>query len=108
MEESMEPRTRRDSAWREVLQTPDEVAAMLRLKGLGWGIKQIAKELGCSDMTVHHYVAQRPWLPQPRWLPKKMRCQGSRIGWRSVFDAMSATQMLYDKSLQQRRTSSFV
>jgi hypothetical protein len=24
---------------------------MLRLKGLGWGIKRIAKELGCSHMT---------------------------------------------------------
>ena len=35
---------------RDVMQTPDEVAAMLRLKGLGWGIKRIAKELGCSHM----------------------------------------------------------
>jgi transposase len=36
---------------------------MLRLKGLGWGIKRIARELGCSHMTVRHYVAQGGWLP---------------------------------------------
>jgi DNA-binding NarL/FixJ family response regulator len=40
------------------MQTPDEVAATLRLKALGWGIKRIAKALGCSHMTVQHYVAQ--------------------------------------------------
>jgi transposase len=45
------------------MQTPDEVAAMLRLKGWGWGIKRIARELGCSHMTVRHYVAQGGWLP---------------------------------------------
>jgi transposase len=45
------------------MQTPDEVAAMLRLKGLGWGIRRIARELGCSHMTVRHYVAQGGWLP---------------------------------------------
>ena len=45
------------------MQTPDEVAAMLRLKGLGWGIKRIARELGCSHTTVRHYVAQGGWLP---------------------------------------------
>jgi hypothetical protein len=27
------------------MRTPDEVAAMLRLKALGWGIKRIAREL---------------------------------------------------------------
>jgi len=43
------------------MQTPEEVAAMLRLKALGWGIKRIAKELGCSHMTVRHYVAQGGW-----------------------------------------------
>lgn len=48
---------------REVMQTPDEVAAMLRLKALGWGVKRIAKELGSSHMTIRHYVAQGGWLP---------------------------------------------
>ena len=40
------------------MRTPDEVAAMLRLKALGWGIKRIARELGCSHMTVRRYVAE--------------------------------------------------
>ena len=48
---------------REVMQTPEEVAAMVRLKGLGWGIKRIARELGCSHMTVRRYVAQGGWAP---------------------------------------------
>jgi transposase len=30
---------------------------MLRLKGCGWGVKRIARELGCSHHTVKHYVA---------------------------------------------------
>jgi hypothetical protein len=36
---------------------------MLRLKALGWGIKRIANELGCSHMKVRHCVAQGGWLP---------------------------------------------
>jgi transposase len=67
------------------MQTPDEVAAMLRLKSLGWGIKRIARELGCSHMTVRHYVAQGGWVPyggagRPRalagleeWLAERFR-----------------------------------
>jgi transposase len=48
---------------REEMQTPGEVAAMLRLKSLGWGIRRIAKELGCSHMTVRRYVASGGWVP---------------------------------------------
>jgi transposase len=44
------------------MQTPDEVVAMLRLKSLGWGVRRIAKELGCSHMTVRRYVSQGGWL----------------------------------------------
>ena len=31
----------------EVMKTPDDVTAMVRLKACGWGIKRIARELGC-------------------------------------------------------------
>lgn len=41
----------------EVMKTPDDVAAMVRLKACGWGLKRIARELGCSHHTVRHYVA---------------------------------------------------
>ena len=63
MEGSLQPLSRGELPRREVMQTPDEVEAMLRLKALGWGIKRIARELGCSHMTVRHYVAQGGWLP---------------------------------------------
>jgi len=43
------------------MQTPDEVAAMLRLKTLGWGVRRIAKELGCSHMTVRRYLSEGGW-----------------------------------------------
>lgn len=62
MEEWMQPLSRGELPRREVMQTLDEVAAMLRLKALGWGIRRIARELGCSHMTVRHYVAPGGWL----------------------------------------------
>lgn len=41
---------------------PDEVAAMVRLHGLGWGTKRIAGELGCSRNTVKRYLAAGGWV----------------------------------------------
>src|SRR5579863_2164797 len=73
MEESVQLHSRGDLPRREVMQTPDEVAAMLRLKGLGWGIRRISRELGCSHMTVRHYVALGGWLPhRGRGRPRKL------------------------------------
>lgn len=46
----------------ESMRTPDEVAAMLRLRALGWGVRRIAAELGCSHMTVRRYVAGGGWI----------------------------------------------
>ena len=63
MGELERPASREELPRREVMQTPDEVVAMLRLKSLGWGIRRIAKELGCSHMTVRRYVSQGGWLP---------------------------------------------
>ena len=47
---------------------PEAVAALLRLKGLGWGSKRIARELGLSRGTVKRYVEAGGWQPfkQPR------------------------------------------
>jgi len=39
----------------EMLQ-PEEVAAMVRLHGLGWGAKRLSKEFGCSRNTVRRYL----------------------------------------------------
>jgi len=41
----------------QVMKTPDDVAVMLRLKACGWGVKRIARQLGCSHHTVKSYVA---------------------------------------------------
>jgi transposase len=45
------------------MKTPDDVAAMLRLKACGWGVKRIAAELGCSHHTVKHYVKAGGTVP---------------------------------------------
>jgi transposase len=60
--ESVESTSRLDGSRRELMQTPDEVAAMLRLKLLGWGIRRIAREFGCSHMTVRRYVSAGGWV----------------------------------------------
>jgi transposase len=41
---------------RQVMQTPEDVALMLRLKAAGLGIKQIARKMGCSKNTVRRYL----------------------------------------------------
>ena len=48
---------------RQVMRTPDEVAAMLRLHNLGWGTRRIAAELGCSRETVQRCVTAGGWTP---------------------------------------------
>ena len=37
------------------MRRPDEAAAMVRLKALGWGVRRIAAEFGCSPETVRRY-----------------------------------------------------
>jgi transposase len=70
---------------REEMRTPDEVTAMLRLRGLGWGTKRIARELGCSRNTVKRYVEAQGWqgyelgsrpkvlAPYAGWLAERLR-----------------------------------
>src|ERR1700760_1608768 len=88
MEEGMQPAPWGELPRREVMQTPDDVAAMLRLKSLGWGIRRIARELGCSHMTVRRYVSAGGWVPyrgvgRPRalagleeWIAERFRRHG--------------------------------
>lgn len=46
----------------DVMLTPDEVSAMVRLHELGWGLKRIAGELGCSRNTVKRYIEAGGWM----------------------------------------------
>ena len=48
---------------RDEMKTPDDVSAMVRLKGLGWGAKRIAAELGCSKNTVKRWLQYGDWRP---------------------------------------------
>jgi transposase len=70
------------------MRTPDEVAAMLRLRELGWGLKRIARELGCSRNTVRRYVETQGWTAYRKpvrarklagleaWLAERLRQHG--------------------------------
>jgi len=50
-----EERITEGSSWSDlrgqVMKTPDDVAEMLRLRACGWGLKRIARQLGCSHHT---------------------------------------------------------
>lgn len=50
----------------EIMLTPDEVTAMVRLHKLGWGTRRIAAELGCSRNTVKRYVEAGGWVSYRR------------------------------------------
>src|SRR5512144_1718609 len=49
------------TAGEERMETPGDVAVMVRLAELGWGSKRIASELGCSRTTVKRYLRQGGW-----------------------------------------------
>jgi transposase len=61
------------------MKTPDDVAAMLRLRECGWGLKRIARELGCSHHTVKQYVAAGG--PRPFKLPKRAKVLDGLEDW---------------------------
>jgi hypothetical protein len=56
----------------QVMKTPDDVAEMLRLKACGWGVKRIARHLGCSHHTAKDYVAAG--RTRPYRAPRHLRC----------------------------------
>ena len=51
---------------RAEMMKSDEVEAMLHLHALGWGMKRIAREFGCSKNTVRRYVAADGWMAYSR------------------------------------------
>jgi transposase len=44
-----------------VMETPEDVAVMLRLHEAGWGTKAIAEQLGCARNTVRRYLRLGGW-----------------------------------------------
>ncbi len=51
-----------DTTGRQVMQTPEDVAQMLRLRAAGLGIKTIARKMGCSKNTVRRYLRGGGWV----------------------------------------------
>jgi (hydroxyamino)benzene mutase len=49
-----------------MMQTPEDVAQMLRLKAAGLAIKQIARKMGCSKNTVRRYLRGGGWVAYKR------------------------------------------
>jgi transposase len=45
----------------DTMKTSDDVAAMLRLHALGWGVRRIARELGVSPNTVRRHLRAGAW-----------------------------------------------
>jgi len=62
MAESVDVAQRLERLRGDQMRTPDEVAAMLRLKALGWGERRIAGEVGCNRRTVRRYLAAEGWV----------------------------------------------
>jgi transposase len=61
------------------VQTPEDVETMRRLRGLGWGTKRIAAELGCSRNTVKRWLALEAWQPYGR--PRRQRTLDGLEAW---------------------------
>lgn len=63
----------------DVMQTPEVVTAMRRLYELGWGLRRIAGELGCSRNTVKRHLRQGGWAPYRS--PTRRRTLGGLDDW---------------------------
>lgn len=55
-----------ETTGRQVMQTPEDAAQMLRLRAAGLGIKPIARKMGCSKNTVRRYVRADGWVVYKR------------------------------------------
>jgi transposase len=66
---------------RQVMQTPEDVAVMLRLKAAGLGVKKIAARMGCSKNTVRRYVRSGGYVAYKR--PERPSALGALKPWLS-------------------------
>jgi transposase len=61
------------------MQTPEDVAQMLRLRVAGLGIKHIARKMGCSKNTVRRYLRSGGWVAYK--VPRRERALGGLEPW---------------------------
>ena len=76
-----EDRPQMEDLRREEMLMPDEVAAMVGLRELGWGAKRIAAELGCSRNTVKRYLGLGGWTRCRR--PERAKALDGLADWLS-------------------------
>ena len=60
-----------EATGRQVMQTPEDAAQMVRLRAAGLGIKAIARKMGCSKNTVRRYLRGGGWVAYKR--PQRQR-----------------------------------
>jgi predicted transcriptional regulator len=77
--ESPEFASRQEQLRGERMRTPDEVAAMLRLKELGWGERRIAAAVGCNRRTVRRHLAAAGWVSHR--VPRRSKALDGLEGW---------------------------
>jgi transposase len=58
---------------------PEAVSAMLRMKGLGWGTRRIARQLGVSRNTVKRYIEAGGWCGYRQ--PRRRKVLDDHGGW---------------------------
>jgi len=51
-----------DMTGRQVMQTPEDAAQMVRLRAARLAIKTIARKMGCSRNTVRRYLRGGGWV----------------------------------------------
>ena len=61
------------------MQTPEDVAQMLRLRAAGLGIKHIARKMGCSKNTVRRYLRNDGWVAYKQ--PERKRALRGLESW---------------------------
>ena len=73
-----------DTTGRQVMQTPEDVAQMLRLKAAGLSIKHVARQMGCSKNTVRRYLRGGGWVAYKR--PERRRTLRGleAVAWRAT------------------------
>ena len=73
----------------QTMMKSDEVEAMLHLHALGWGVKRIAREFGCSKNTVRRYVEADGWMAYRTYGSREKRCRGLPFTHKSCRNAVA-------------------
>jgi len=78
---------------------PETVTAMLRLRGVGWGTRRIARELRVSRNTVRRYIETGGWraYTQPR-RRKTLDVMGTNRGYETGLSAIAGTPTSFARS----------